>query len=168
MGLALIYKNGILTQAVTRGSGIEGEDVTLGAMEIQNIPKKIDTLSAIERMEIRGEVMMSRKTFERVNMERLQNGEKLFANPRNAASGSLRQLNPLITRTRNLEFFAYAVPQIEQGIDKDFAIFSYHELMELLEKWGFERQDFDFKNIFGISALINCIEKETKWYLSEK
>lgn len=72
LGMAVIYENGILKQAVTRGSGVEGEDVTLGAMEIKNIPKKINTLAGIPRMEIRGEVMMSRKTFERVNAERLQ------------------------------------------------------------------------------------------------
>jgi DNA ligase (NAD+) len=65
-------------------------------------------------MEIRGEVMMSRTEFDRVNRERLDLGEKLFANPRNAASGSLRQLDPLITRSRNLQFFAYSIPQIEQ------------------------------------------------------
>lgn len=168
LGLALIYQYGILTQGVTRGSGVEGEDVTLGVMEIVNIPKKIDALRSIERMEIRGEVMMSRKTFDRVNAERLREGEKLFANPRNAASGSLRQINPLITRTRNLEFFAYAIPQIEQNIDENFSISSYHEMMELLEKWGFERQDFSFKIVKGINHLIRVIERETKWYLSEK
>lgn len=65
-------------------------------------------------MEVRGEVMMSRTTFERVNRERLIIGEKLFANPRNAASGSLRQLDPLVTRSRDLQFFAYSIPQIEQ------------------------------------------------------
>lgn len=111
---------------------------------------------------------MSRKTFDRVNTERLQNGEKLFANPRNAASGSLRQLDPLITRSRNLEFFAYSIPQIEQKYDENFDISSYHELMELLSEWGFERQDFDFKNIFGLKNLVEMIERETKWYLQEK
>lgn len=168
LGLAVVYENGILTQAVTRGSGIEGEDVTLGAMEIKNIPKKINTLESIDRMEIRGEVMMSRTTFEKVNAERLQNGEKLFANPRNAASGSLRQLDPLVTRSRNLEFFAYAIPQIEQGIDDDFSVKSYHELMELLSSWGFERQDFAFSDICGVNALSEMIHRETAWYLSEK
>lgn len=112
--------------------------------------------------------MMSRKTFDRVNAERLQNGEKLFANPRNAASGSLRQLDPLITRSRNLEFFAYSIPQIEQKYDENFDISSYHELMELLSQWGFERQDFDFKNIFGLKNLVEMIQRETKWYLQEK
>ncbi len=168
LGLALIYEKWILKQAITRGSWLEWEDVTLGAFEIKNIPKKINTLSSIERMEIRGEVMMSRKTFERVNAERLAKWEKLFANPRNAASGSLRQLDPLITRSRDLEFFAYAIPQIEQGIDKNFQISSYHDLMDLLLEWGFERQDFDFKDIFGIANMSEMIIRETKWYLSEK
>lgn len=168
LGLALVYQYGVLVQGVTRWSGVEGEDVTLGVLEIANIPKKIDALGSIERMEIRGEVMMSRKTFDRVNAERLSEGEKLFANPRNAASGSLRQINPLITRTRNLEFFAYSIPQIEQNIDKNFNISSYHEMMELLEKWGFERKDFSLKMTYGIENLIQVIERETKWYLGEK
>lgn len=114
LGLALVYEYGKLAQAITRGSGVEGEDVTLGAFEIKNIPKEIKALKEEKRMEIRGEVMMSRTTFKSVNKERLEFGEKLFANPRNAASGSLRQLDPLITRSRNLEFFAYSIPSIEQ------------------------------------------------------
>lgn len=88
--------------------------MTLTTFEIENIPKTITTLHAIERMEIRGEVMMSRTEFNRVNRERLEKGEKLFANPRNCASGSLRQLDPLVTRSRKLQFFAYSIPQIEQ------------------------------------------------------
>lgn len=168
LGMAVIYEKWILKQAITRGSGVEWEDVTLGAFEIKNIPKKIDELIGIDRMEIRGEVMMSRKTFENVNKEKLKKWEKLFANPRNAASGSLRQLDALVTRSRNLEFFAYSVPQIEQNIDKNFSINSYHELMELLEKWWFERQDFVFKNISGISNLKNLIIRETKWYLDQE
>ena len=141
LGLAIVYMYGKLTQAITRGSGVEGEDVTLGVWEIQNIPKEIPKLKEVPRMEIRGEVMMSRTTFQKVNRERLENGEKLFANPRNAASGSLRQLDPLITRKRNLEFFAYSIPQIEQEEkeQQDWEIASYKELMNLLSSWGFER-----------------------------
>ena len=141
LGLAIVYMYGKLTQAITRGSGVEGEDVTLGVWEIQNIPKEIPKLKEVPRMEIRGEVMMSRTTFQKVNRERLENGEKLFANPRNAASGSLRQLDPLITRKRNLEFFAYSIPQIEQEEkeQQDWGIASYTELMNLLSSWGFER-----------------------------
>lgn len=109
--------------------------------------------------------MMSRKNFERTNRERQKYGEKLFANPRNAASGSLRQLNPLITRERQLQFFAYAVPQIEQKIDENFIVETYSDLMVLLEEWGFERKDFDFKNIKSTAKLIEMIDRETALYL---
>ena len=84
---------------------------------IENLPKEIELLKEVERMEILGEVMMSRTAFDHVNRERTQSGEKLFANPRNAASGSLRQLDPLVTRRRHLQFFAYSIPQIEIGED---------------------------------------------------
>lgn len=89
----------------------------------------------VARMEVRGEVMMSRTVFDRVNRERLALGEKLFANPRNCASGSLRQLDPLVTRSRNLHFFAYAIPQIEQGMDSEKYVTSYHEMMDILSSW---------------------------------
>ncbi len=91
--------------------------MTLTAFEIADIPKNILALRNTERMEIRGEVMMGRTEFDRVNRERSEIGEKLFANPRNCASGSLRQLDPLVTRNRGLRFFAYSIPQIEQGMD---------------------------------------------------
>ena len=163
LGLAVVYEYGKFMQAITRGSGVEGEDVTLGAFEIADIPKEISPLKDVERMEIRGEVMMSRTTFDRVNRERMKAGEKLFANPRNAASGSLRQLDPLVTRSRNLEFFAYSVPQIEQygfSIAGD-PVDTYHEMMDMLSIWGFDREDFDFKSVTGINDLIALIEHET-------
>jgi DNA ligase (NAD+) len=162
LGLAVVYEYGKLKQAITRGSGVEWEDVTLTAWEIENLPKEISLLENIERMEIRGEVMMSRTAFDHVNRERLLASEKLFANPRNAASGSLRQLDPLVTRARHLQFFAYAIPQIEQAEDRDKDITSYHELMDTLSSWGFERVDFDFRNISGIENLCELIERETK------
>lgn len=164
LGLAIIYSYGKFNQAITRGSGVEWEDVTLGTWEIQNIPKEITALKDIERMEIRGEVMMSRTTFEKVNKERLVQWEKLFANPRNAASGSLRQIDPLITRSRALQFFAYSIPQIEQGIDienANFKIQQYKTLMDIVEAWGFEREDFPFSRVTGIDALTVIIEQET-------
>ncbi len=164
LGLAIVYQYGKLYQAITRGSGVEGEDVTIGAFEIANIPKEIVSLKDTERMEIRGEVMMSRTEFDRVNRERLELGEKLFANPRNAASGSLRQLDPLITRSRNLQFFAYSIPQIEQAIETQntkLKIQNYGWLMDLLVLWGFEREDFEFKNIVWVDALCSVLENET-------
>jgi DNA ligase (NAD+) len=164
LGLAVIYEYGEFTQAITRGSGVEWEDVTLTAREIENIPKTIQFLKNIERMEMRGEVMMTRTRFDSVNRERLETWEKLFANPRNAASGSLRQLDPLVTRSRELRFFPYAIPQIEQNEKEGvgYGIAKYHELMNLLVLWGFERQDFPFKDVSWIDQLITLLEWETK------
>jgi DNA ligase (NAD+) len=160
--LAVIYGYGKFIQAITRGSGTEGEDVTLTALEIHNLPKEISSLKEIPRMEIRGEVMMSRSVFDRVNRERWIAWEKLFANPRNCASGSLRQLDPLVTRSRHLQFFAYAIPQIEQTWDSVFHIQSYHQMMDLLTLWGFAREDFPFTRIHGMDALIDRITHETE------
>jgi DNA ligase (NAD+) len=157
LGLAVVYEYGRFTQAITRGSGVEGEDVTLTTLEIQNLPKYIEPLQDTPRMEIRGEVMMSRTEFNRINRERLEAGEKLFANPRNCASGSLRQLDPLVTRSRKLQFFAYSIPQIEQGIDVRYGVQSYDALMNLLSSWGFEREDFPFTLIHGIDKLTQLI-----------
>ncbi|MGZ8547875.1 MAG: NAD-dependent DNA ligase LigA, partial [Sulfuricurvum sp.] len=104
--LNLIYDNGVLTQAITRGDGTIGEDVTQNAKTIQSIPLSIDTL---EHIEIRGEVVIFKEDFEKINEERLKNGENLFANPRNAAAGSLRQLDTRITASRRLVFMPYGI-----------------------------------------------------------
>lgn len=183
LGLALIYEYGKITQAITRWNGFEGEDVTLTALEIQNLPKYIELLQKVERMEIRGEVMLSRTEFERINHQRWEMGEKLFANPRNCASWSLRQLDPLITRERNLHFFAYSIPQIEQSRDlwdvwdvalqdgknwempsitkEKYSRHTYSEMMEVLSLWGFERADFDFFQAKGIDKLCEILEGVT-------
>ncbi|MDO9208219.1 MAG: NAD-dependent DNA ligase LigA [Sulfuricurvum sp.] len=104
--LNLIYDNGILTQAITRGDGSIGEDVTQNAKTIQSIPLSIDYK---ERIEIRGEVVIFKEDFEKINEERLKNNENLFANPRNAAAGSLRQLDTRITASRRLVFMPYGI-----------------------------------------------------------
>lgn len=164
LGLAIIYWYGQFDQAITRGSGVEWEDVTIWTWEIKNIPKQIEALKDVERMELRGEVMMSRTTFEKVNRERLEQWEKLFANPRNAASWSLRQIDPLVTRSRDLQFFAYSIPQIEQdgNESKLYSIEKYHELMDLIATWGFERKDFAFSRVSGLDELTWVIDKETQ------
>ena len=99
--LNLIYENGNLVQAITRGDGVVGEDITQNAKTIRSIPLKIDYLA---RIEIRGEVVIFKDEFEKINAERLRLGESVFANPRNAAAGSLRQLDSRITAARNLVF----------------------------------------------------------------
>ncbi|MCI4406121.1 MAG: NAD-dependent DNA ligase LigA [Sulfuricurvum sp.] len=104
--LNLIYDNGALVQAITRGDGVEGEDVTQNAKTIQSIPLTIDYAG---RIEIRGEVVIFKEDFEKINEERLRAGESLFANPRNAAAGSLRQLDTRITASRRLVFMPYGI-----------------------------------------------------------
>ena len=106
LSCSIIYKSGILTQASTRGDGNIGEDVTANVLTIRNVPKKLPIAVDVE---IRGEVIMLKKDFEELNRQREANDEKLFANPRNAAAGSLRQLDSSITASRNLAFFAYSV-----------------------------------------------------------
>jgi DNA ligase (NAD+) len=104
--LNLIYDNGTLVQAITRGDGVEGEDVTQNAKTIQSIPL---TIPYTGRIEIRGEVVIFKEDFEKINLERSRNGESLFANPRNAAAGSLRQLDTRITASRRLVFMPYGI-----------------------------------------------------------
>lgn len=104
--LNLIYDNGVLVQAITRGDGTLGEDVTQNAKTIQSIPLSIEYK---ERIEIRGEVVIFKEDFEKINEERLRDGESLFANPRNAAAGSLRQLDTRITASRRLVFMPYGI-----------------------------------------------------------
>jgi len=106
--LNLIYEDGILVKGITRGDGVEGELITQNVKSIRSIPLSIKEKSFLE---IRGEVVIFKKEFEKINEERLKNGESLFANPRNAAAGSLRQLDPKITASRNLVFLPYGVGQ---------------------------------------------------------
>lgn len=104
--LNLIYNQGLLQQAITRGDGVEGEDVTQNAKTIHSIPLEIPYKELIE---IRGEVIIHKSDFEKINKERARNGETLFANPRNASAGSLRQLDPKITAKRKLVFYPWGV-----------------------------------------------------------
>ena len=106
LSLSLRYENGVLVQAATRGDGAVGENVTANARTIQDIPQEIK--NAPDLLEVRGEVYMSHADFAALNARQAERGGKTFANPRNAAAGSLRQLDPEITRVRPLRFFAYA------------------------------------------------------------
>jgi len=144
--LNLVYENGKLRRAETRGDGEIGEDVTLNARTIKSIPLEIKEKSLIE---IRGEVVIKKSDFEKLNEERLKNGEPTFANPRNAASGSLRQLDPKITAKRPLMFYPWGVGVNSLNYEK------YSELMDYIYSLGFKEPPKR-----GICKDIPCVEKK--------
>ena len=151
--LNLIYENGILKQAITRGDGEVGEDVTQNAMTIQSIPLEISEKSLIE---IRGEVVIKKSDFEAINIERLKNSESTFANPRNAAAGSLRQLDSSITSKRKLFFNAWGVGQNSLNFEKT------SQMMDYIFSLGFVKTPMQtlVKNIDDIKKLYeNMIKK---------
>ena len=131
LSISLRYENGQLVQAATRGDGAEGEDVTANIRTLKDIPQTLAG-AAPEIAEIRGEIYMDRQDFERLNAAQEDAGQKLFANPRNAAAGSLRQKDPEITRQRPLCFFAYAT-----GDMPEMPVKTHDAFLELLRDWGF-------------------------------
>ncbi len=131
--LNLLYENGKLVSGATRGDGEVGEDITLNVFEIENIPKNI---AYKERIEIRGEVVILKDDFEKINEKRALLNQSLFANPRNAASGSLRQLDTSITKERNLKFYPW-------GVGENTLNFTKHsEVMQFIRELGFLKDDF--------------------------
>lgn len=139
-GLAvnLRYENGSLSIAATRGDGRVGEDVTDNIRTIADIPWRLEGDDVPELLEIRGEVYMSKASFEALNERQEREGEKLFANPRNAAAGSLRQLDAKVTAKRGLNFFAYGV-----GVGADSLADSQSSLMQRLNVFGFAVQAYE-------------------------
>lgn len=135
LSLSLTYENGELVQAVTRGDGTTGEIVTHNAKTIDDIPLQL-SIEISGRVEIRGEVVMLKHVFESVNKKRIERGDQAFVNPRNAASGGMRQLDSRLTRERRLSFFAYGFGAVESG----FAMPGRQsEQLEFIKKSGFNR-----------------------------
>ena len=132
LAISLLYRDGILTRAATRGDGSSGEDVTQNVRTIKCIPLSLLGTDTPESIEIRGEVFMTKDGFQRLNQNQQDSGEKVFANPRNAAAGSLRQLDPKITAQRPLSFFAYGMGQCSD----DFHVKAHAELLAAVKKWG--------------------------------
>ncbi|MFC1542545.1 NAD-dependent DNA ligase LigA [Pseudomonadota bacterium] len=139
-GLAvnLRYENGKLTVAATRGDGKTGEDVTDNIRTISDIPWRLEGVGVPQLLEVRGEVFMSKASFESLNSGQKLAGEKLFANPRNAAAGSLRQLDAKVTAKRKLNFFAYGA-----GTGSEYLADSQSSLLRKLDSFGFAVQKFD-------------------------
>ncbi|CCQ09652.1 DNA ligase [Pseudoalteromonas luteoviolacea B = ATCC 29581] len=113
LAVSIVYENGVLVQAATRGDGQVGENITENVKTIRNIPLKLRGEDIPKLIEVRGEVFMDLEGFKRLNEKNEAKGDKTFANPRNAAAGSLRQLDPKITASRPLRFYAYSTGQVE-------------------------------------------------------
>ena len=132
VAVSLIYQGGSLQQAATRGDGFVGEDITQNVRTIYSIPLQLRGNSYPQILEIRGEIYMPKASFEKLNQQLSEEKKKIFVNPRNAASGSLRQLNPKITASRHLSFFAYAVGQVSQSELPT----THYELLNQFKLWG--------------------------------
>jgi DNA ligase (NAD+) len=135
--VSLTYAEGRLALGATRGNGVIGEDITANIRTISDVPLTLKGKGWPRRMEVRGEVYMPYESFKRVNQEREREGEPLFANPRNAAAGALRQLDPTVTRRRRLRMFTFAIEPVEGRLSAR----THEELLELLASWGFQVEE---------------------------
>ena len=143
LSVSLEYVDGVFVRGSTRGNGTDGEDITQNLKTIKSIPMKLNEPVTIE---VRGEVFMPRKSFEKLNEKRELTGQPLFANPRNAAAGSLRQLDSKITEKRNLDIFIFNIQKFD-GFDCD----SHYEGLEYLKKLGLK--------INSENNLVNCVDE---------
>jgi DNA ligase (NAD+) len=152
LAISAIYEKGVFVQAATRGDGETGEDITLNLKTIASLPLKLRTPAAPKILEVRGEVFMNLAGFERFNAEAVARGEKAYINPRNAAAGSLRQLDPRMTAARPLDLFIYGIGYVEGGALPDHHVAT----LQLLRQWGFK--------ICPQSALVESIDGCLKYY----
>lgn len=152
---SLIYKNGVLVRGATRGDGVTGEDITTNIKTIKSVPLRLTEDIDIE---VRGEIYMSKKSFLEANREKIKSGEKEFANPRNAAAGSIRQLDSKVAAKRNLDFMAYFIPNPE-----DYGIKTQKESLEFLRKLGFvtnHKLNGYAKNVKDITNYIDSLSEK--------
>jgi DNA ligase (NAD+) len=149
LAISLLYENGVLVRAATRGDGMTGEDVTQNVRTIKSIPLHLLGDDYPRRLEVRGEIYMPKAGFEALNERQRAAGEKPFANPRNAAAGSLRQLDSKIAATRPLAIFCYGVGQVEEGDVPD----SHGAILQRLKDWGL-RVCPEIETVQGIEACL--------------
>jgi DNA ligase (NAD+) len=195
LAVALVYENGRLAQGATRGNGSVGEDITQNLRTLKSIPLTI-ARGAPPRFEVRGEVYMSKAGFERLNAERAEQGLPLFANPRNSAAGSLRQLDPRITAGRPLDIWMYQLGWVEDGVQLlshwdslewmkslGFRINPYVKLFDDLETvieytatWTEKRETLDYEidgvvikvNELGLQRQLGTVGREPRWAVAYK
>lgn len=153
LSVSLLYENGKLIRGATRGNGIVGEDITHNVETIKSIPLVINDKKKIE---VRGEIYMPKKSFNKLNQERKEKGESLFANPRNAAAGSVRQLDSKIAAKRNLSTFIYHLPSSD-----DFNIKYHHESLSFMKELGFVVNP-NIKIADNVNEVINYVKEWTE------
>lgn len=195
LAVALTYEDGLLKTGATRGDGLVGEDVTSNIRTIKSVPLSVDLKKAPRRFEVRGEVYMSRAGFEKMNRQRGAEGLPLYANTRNAAAGSLRQLDPRITAQRPLDTFIYSLGWSENGMPDNhwetlkrlgelgFRINpanrfceSLEEVREYYQKWMEEREGLDYGldgvvvkvNSFAQQQTLGIVGREPRWAVAYK
>jgi DNA ligase (NAD+) len=155
VAIGLTYRNGCLVQAVTRGDGVQGDEVTSNVKTIRSIPLRIYAGNLPVEFEVRAEIILPHKSFIRLNEEKQENNEPLFANPRNAASGSLKLQDSSLVAKRNLDCYVYGL----MGDNLPFQ--SHFENLEKLKKWGFKVADLTQK-CSDIDEVMNFVEKVEK------
>lgn len=153
LSVSLLYENGKLIRGATRGNGIVGEDITHNVETIKSIPLVINDKRKIE---VRGEIYMPKRSFNKLNQERQEKGESLFANPRNAAAGSVRQLDSKIAAKRNLSTFIYHLPSSD-----DFNIKYHHESLSFMKELGFIVNE-NIKIADNVNEVINYVKEWTE------
>lgn len=156
LSVSLLYQNGKLMSAATRGNGVIGEDITHNVETIKNVPLSIKFEDEIE---VRGEIYMPKKSFLKLNEERKKNGENLFANPRNAAAGSVRQLDSSIAAKRNLSTFIYHLPEYEK-----YEIKNHSEALKFMKNLGFTVNP----NIVVAKSIDEVINYINKWTIKRE
>ncbi len=159
LAISLLYRDGVLIQAATRGDGTTGEDVTQNVKTVANIPLRLHGENAPELIEVRGEVLMLKADFVALNKRQAENGQKPFANPRNAAAGSLRQLDSRITAQRKLHFFPYSVARQQGG----FVAEEHIQELAYFQELGFSLPDGNFgyfKNIDEVLAFYEQMQQK--------
>ncbi|MHB1295117.1 MAG: NAD-dependent DNA ligase LigA [Anaerolineae bacterium] len=183
LAMALTYQDGLLVRGATRGDGTVGEDITANVRTVRNVPLRIPASGKGEAprlIEVRGEIYMPRKLFERLNEERLSRGESVFANPRNAAAGSVRQLDPRITAGRPLRFFGYAIGHTEGrqpanqwealellrtlgfAVNSDIRLMTdINEVLAYCEEWMAKRDQLDYE-ADGVVIKINDLATQRR------